>query len=111
MRYNVYLTKMKKLARMELGLDVEGYKDFQNNLEDFAKYEHDTDVLKEDAMAADPTAGLGASDATIPGKGVNDFTATHEERLMEKKTEEAQDRCEKLRFTIRKLFKAKWHKL
>ena len=28
MRYNVYLKKMNKLTRMDLGLDVEGYKDY-----------------------------------------------------------------------------------
>jgi hypothetical protein len=32
LRYNIYLKKMQKLVRMDLGLDVEGYKDYVNNL-------------------------------------------------------------------------------
>jgi len=32
LRYNVYLKKLNKLTRMDLGLDVEGYKDYINNI-------------------------------------------------------------------------------
>ena len=38
LRYNVYLKKMNKLMRMDIGLDVEAYKDYCNNLKVFAKY-------------------------------------------------------------------------
>jgi len=36
LRYNVYLKKMNKLTRKDLGLDVEAYKDYCNNLKIFA---------------------------------------------------------------------------
>jgi hypothetical protein len=36
LRYNIYLKKMQKLVRMDLGLDVEGYKDYVHNLKVFA---------------------------------------------------------------------------
>jgi hypothetical protein len=39
---------MQKLTRMELGLDVEGYKDYVNNLKEFAKYDKDWEILAED---------------------------------------------------------------
>jgi hypothetical protein len=48
LRYNIYLKKMQKLTRMELGLDVEGYKDYVNNLKEFAKYDKDWEILAED---------------------------------------------------------------
>jgi flagellar biosynthesis GTPase FlhF len=32
LRYNVYMRKLNKLTRMDLGLDVEAYKDYINNL-------------------------------------------------------------------------------
>jgi hypothetical protein len=38
LRYNVYMNKIKKLARLDLGLDLEGYKDYVNNLKEFAKF-------------------------------------------------------------------------
>lgn len=32
LRYNVYMRKLNKLTRMDLGLDIESYKDYVNNL-------------------------------------------------------------------------------
>lgn len=32
LRYNVYMRKLNKLTRMDLGLDIEAYKDYINNL-------------------------------------------------------------------------------
>lgn len=48
LRYNVYLKKMNKLTRKDLGLDVEAYKDYVNNLKIFAKYNKDYEVLAND---------------------------------------------------------------
>jgi hypothetical protein len=48
LRYNMYLKKMQKLTRMELGLDLEGYQDYVNNLKEFAKYNRDFEILAED---------------------------------------------------------------
>lgn len=39
---------MQKLTRMDLGLDLEGYKDYVNNLKEFAKYDKDWEILAED---------------------------------------------------------------
>lgn len=36
LRYNVYLKKLNKFARKDLGLDVAGYKDYVQNLKEFA---------------------------------------------------------------------------
>jgi len=38
LRSNIYLKKMEKLARNDLGLDIVGYKDYVNNLKRFAAY-------------------------------------------------------------------------
>lgn len=48
LRYNVYLRKINKLTRMDLGLDVEAYKDYVNNLKIFAKYSKDYEALAND---------------------------------------------------------------
>ena len=50
LRYNVYLKKMNKLTRMDLGLDIEAYKDYCNNLKIFAKYNQDYEILASDNM-------------------------------------------------------------
>lgn len=41
LRYNVYLRKMNKYARKDLGLDIAGYKDYVNNLKEFANVRDD----------------------------------------------------------------------
>ena len=50
LRYNLYMKKMQKLVRMDIGLDVEAYKDYVNNLKVFAKYNEDYEVLADDNM-------------------------------------------------------------
>ena len=52
LRYNIYLKKMQKLMRMDMGLDVEGYKDFVNNLKEFAKYDNEWEILAEDKRSS-----------------------------------------------------------
>jgi hypothetical protein len=39
---------MEKLTRMEHGLDLEGYKDYVNNLKEFAKFNKDWEILAQD---------------------------------------------------------------
>ena len=56
LRYNIYLKKINKLTRMDLGLDVEGYKDYINNLKVFAKYNKDYEILATDSMSPDMSA-------------------------------------------------------
>ena len=57
LRYNVYLKKMNKLTRMELGLDVEGYKDYVNNIKQFAKYDTEYQILAQDSLETQKTLG------------------------------------------------------
>lgn len=39
---------MEKLTRMDHGLDLEGYKDYVNNLKEFAKFNKDWEILAQD---------------------------------------------------------------
>lgn len=48
LRTNIYIKKMEKLARHDMGLDVIGYKDYVNNLKSFAKYHDDLAVFAVD---------------------------------------------------------------
>lgn len=50
LRSNIYLRKMEKLARKDLGLDIIGYKDYTNNLKRFAKYNSDLGILAQDSF-------------------------------------------------------------
>jgi len=51
LRYNVYMRKMNKLTRMDLGLDVEAYKDYINNLKQFAHVNKDFEIFARDSLA------------------------------------------------------------
>lgn len=50
LRYQTYLIKMQKLARMDLGLDLEAYKDYVNNLKKFAEYNNDFEFFARDNL-------------------------------------------------------------
>jgi hypothetical protein len=50
LRSNIYLKKMEKMARMDLGLDLIGYKDYINNLATFSQYNSDLTVLANDNL-------------------------------------------------------------
>jgi hypothetical protein len=50
LRYNVYLKKLKKYARKDLGLDIAGYKDYVSNLRQFARVNNDFDVFAKDSL-------------------------------------------------------------
>ena len=56
LRYNIYIKKMQKLIRMDIGLDVEMYKDYVNNLKIFAQYNKDYEVLADDNMSLPSSA-------------------------------------------------------
>lgn len=43
---------------MDLGLDVEGYKDYINNVKMFAKYDTDYQILAQDALESDDGSRL-----------------------------------------------------
>lgn len=69
LRYNIYLKKINKLTRMDLGLDVLAYKDYVQNLTVFAKYNKDYEILADDHI-----------DNKISG-GLNTIFETNETRL------------------------------
>ena len=53
LRYNVYLKKLNKYARKDLGLDIAGYKDYVNNLKEFASVNDDLGIFAIDNFNAD----------------------------------------------------------
>ena len=53
LRYNVYLKKLAKLSRKDLGLDIAGYKDYVTNLKEFANINSDLSVFAQESLAED----------------------------------------------------------
>lgn len=53
LRYNVYLKKLNKLSRKDLGLDVACYKDYVNNLKEFAHINKDLNIFAAESLAVD----------------------------------------------------------
>lgn len=50
LRYNIYMRKLNKLTRKDLGLDLEAYKDFVNNLKQFAHVNKDFEIFARDSL-------------------------------------------------------------
>ena len=53
LRYNVYLKKLNKLSRKDLGLDVLAYKDYVNNLKEFAHINKDLNIFAAENLVID----------------------------------------------------------
>ena len=53
LRYNVYLKKLEKLSRKDLGLDILAYKDYVNNLKEFAHINKDMNIFAAESLAID----------------------------------------------------------
>lgn len=53
LRYNIYMRKMNKLTRMDLGLDIEAYKDYINNLKKFSYMNNDFEIYARDQLKVD----------------------------------------------------------
>ena len=53
LRYNVYLRKLQKLTRDDLGLDVLAYKDYVNNLKQFANINQDLNAFALESLAVE----------------------------------------------------------
>ena len=53
LKYNVYLRKLQKLTRTDLGLDVLAYKDYENNLREFANINKDLNAFALEALAVE----------------------------------------------------------
>ena len=97
LRYNIYLKKMNKLTRKDLGLDVEAYKDYVNNLKAFAKYNQDYEILAEDEL----TSLKGTANGPL-GKAP-EFTETEESLIHKKMQKQAEERVKQMRNTVGKL--------
>jgi hypothetical protein len=55
LRYNIYIKKLEKLTRKDLGLDIEAYKDYVNNLRHFSHVNADFEIFaKENLKVTDP---------------------------------------------------------
>lgn len=57
LRSNIWLKKMEKLARGDLGLDLLGYKDYINNLKEFANVNSDAAFFAQENMFNDGGQG------------------------------------------------------
>lgn len=53
LRYNIYMRKLNKLTRNDLGLDIEAYKDYVNNLKQFAHVNNDFEIYARDSLQID----------------------------------------------------------
>jgi len=53
LRYNVYLKKLQKLSRKDLGLDIAAYKDYVNNLKEFAHINKDLNIFAAESLVVD----------------------------------------------------------
>ena len=97
LRYNTYMRKLQKLTRMDLGLDVEAYKDYINNLKAFAGMNSDfelfaRDDLKFDAPEYRQLVEINWDEGTVNGKPLS------QEDLARYKV-----RCEDIQNTLKKL--------
>lgn len=50
LRSNIWVKKMEKLARDDLGLDIAGYKDYVQNLKEFAHVNSDLSILAAESL-------------------------------------------------------------
>jgi hypothetical protein len=67
-KYNLYLKKMTKLTRLDLGLDFESYKDYINNLHEFAKYKEFKDYTSIVALDNEEPIERGLAQITLGDK-------------------------------------------
>ena len=53
LRYNIYMRKLQKLTRHDLGLDIEAYRDYVNNLKQFAHINEDYELFAREKLVID----------------------------------------------------------
>lgn len=53
LRHNIYMRKLEKLTRQDLGLDIEAYRDYVNNLKAFAHINQDFELYAKDNLKID----------------------------------------------------------
>lgn len=71
---------MKKLVRMDLGLDIEAYKDYVNNTKEFAKFNNDWDIFSRDDLTVPPGIFVGG-----PSQSRYMTIATDEDKVQKQK--------------------------
>ena len=95
LRYNVYLRKLQKLTRTDLGLDVLAYKDYANNLREFANINKDLNAFALESLAVDQVlADPELAQVTL----VNEFAKDQSEGL-----ERVAKHKDSISFTLAKL--------
>jgi hypothetical protein len=106
LRYNLYLRKMQKLSRMDLGLDLEGYQDFVNNLKEFAKYNKDFEILAQDNMKLpDGTMWTQYSEHTTAELMRSGAPIDQDEIDEAREIAQTAAKCKQLKVTVLKLFR------
>ena len=85
LRYNVYLKKMQKMVRMDVGLDVEAFRDYVNNTKEFAKVSNDWSIFGDDDLRHPPGIFVGGKSAERYASVVNDKS----KGILDKRKEEA----------------------
>jgi hypothetical protein len=101
LRYNVYLKKMNKLTRKDLGLDVEAFKDYYNNLKIFARYSDDYEILADDRITNKINGALGSIFETEENR--ENLNRKDEELESQRFKAKEQKKLHQMEITIRKL--------
>jgi len=88
LRYNVYLKKLNKFARKDLGIDVAGYKDYVANLKEFASVRDDLQIYALDNFypdyqhADEDTGFIQAQSIYCDGTSGKERVALHRKSIM-----------------------------
>jgi len=98
LKYNLYMNKIKKLTRMDMGIDVEAYKDYINNLKQFTHLNSDLEFLVIDGLKDnDPDS------RTLMRVYDADKTDGSVDTKITKLTYELQVKCDEIQITLSKL--------
>ena len=101
LRYNVYLKKMNKLVRKDIGLDVETYKNYVNNIKLFAKFNRDYEILARDEydLPRGVFPGIGEGYQGGPAGAEIDYAGMDKTELAAR----VLDKTKRLTITVKKL--------
>ena len=99
----MYIKKMKKLTRKDLGLDMEAFKDYYNNLQIFAKYSDDYKILADNKIDNKIEGALGTAFETEENR--QNLYEDEEKIEIEKFKAKEKKQLSQMLITIRKLFR------
>lgn len=95
LRYNVYLRKLQKMTKANMSLDVIGYRDYVNNIKEFAAINQDLNAFALESLAVDKALdGKGVAAKTL----VTDYAADKTTGL-----ERVKKHSDSILFTLAKL--------